>query len=224
MKMKNDYFKILSIYNKANLKEIEKVSGYSNWFNIGIVLYIIIAISTIILSDSKYKNLYITFEGIILFIFIFILFKKIKTKFREKYNLEDDSFLKQNKLYWRGERALIFFNEIKKSKVKLESKKILKIIDKELELKKFEILKMPFLVGSFIVLGMIFDNIFSKIDLNWLLLCLVINIIVIDLYWDALSILRTEESKMNDLKLFIHWHDSFGKELTNNNLEKDIIK
>ena len=216
--MNNEYLTILSIYNKSNLKEIERITGYKNWANSIFLLYGICSIITVFLIDSNYKNLYIFIEGFIMFVLLFILLNKVKNKFVNLFNLDDDSFLMQNRLYWRGERALLFFYEIKKSKIEFDSNEVIRVIDKELELKKFDILKMPFFIGSFAVLGMLFDNLFSKLDQHWLLLLIFVVIVIMKLYHSALSSLRTEESKMNDLKLFLYWYNLFGKDLVTNKI------
>lgn len=218
--MSNEYLKILSIYNKSNLKDIETKSGYTHWFSIILILYISIAVVTIFVVENKYKNFIIIFEGVVMFASLYLLSRKVKNKFVKLFNLEDDAFLKQNKLYWRGERALIFFEEVKKAKIEIESQTLIETINKELELKKFDILKMPFFVGAFTVLGMIFNSFFSKLDVPWLLFCMFIDFIAMYLYWSALAVLRTEESKMNDLKLFIFWYDLFGRSLIENRLKE----
>ena len=158
--LKNNYLKILEAFNSSSLKEIEKKSGYRHWFIIGFIIFFIASIIVIIMSN-EYTNFYISGLGVFLGLYIFIGSKQIIKEFIKIYVLTDESFLKQNQMYWRGVRALIFFEKIEQEKIEFKSEEIISTINKELELKKFDILKMPFFVGIFAIVGMIFSSIFA---------------------------------------------------------------
>ena len=100
-----------------------------------------------------------------------------------------------------------------------------------MNLKKFEILKTPVFLGLLTVWGMLINSIFDKTELPVVWIFFFILVIITYFSYGLVSVLRTEESKMNDLKLFIHWHKvvaptiekfQISKEMTCNDDNKTI--
>ncbi len=137
---------------------------------------------------------------------IYLYSKHINNKVVTYFGESSKAFIEQNEIHWRGIRALIFFENIKKENLHLSEDWISETIEKELNLKKFKILKTPIFLGLISVWGMLINSIFDKIELSVLWVFFFMLPIITYVFYSVVSILRTEESKMNDLKLFIHWY------------------
>jgi len=228
------YLKILEAFNTSTLKEIEEKFGNKYLFKIAMIVFFILLI-LIYLSASMFEfnnqdkveiayvasKLIVISVGFVIFGLIFIYSRDINNKVISTFGKNSEYFINQNKVYWRGIRALMFFEKLQKENIDLNAEEITNILNKELELKKFEILKNPFFMGVLTVSGMMANSIFDKLSLEWLFVCLLISLLVIYFFHGLISILRTEESKINDLKLFIHWYELFGKDLIE---RKEIVK
>jgi hypothetical protein len=208
----SNYLKVLEAFNTSTLKEIEERFGSKYFLQIIIGVYLLFMILSIWLyrDDSQFITIGM---GFVIFCGIFYHLRCTNNQVISTFGKDSKHFVSQNKLYWRGARALLFFEKLKKENIDFKTDEIIKIIDKELELKKFEILKTPFFIGAIAVFGMMADNVFDKLPLEWLLLCLFASLIVVYFSYGLISTLRTEEAKINDLKLFIHWYEIFGKDM-----------
>lgn len=200
------YLEILELFNGSNFDEVEKRFGYKFLFYFIVSLYILVSLIGLF-CFTIYSSI-ISFISGILFITIILLYLYILNQRIIKYFGEDcETFIKQNKLYWRGVRALIFFEKLQEKKIfDIYEKKILEIIDKELKLKKFNIFKRPVFLILLPIGSLLIDNIFEKLDLYWLLWCLFIFVIVFLFSIGIFKSLRTEKSKMEDLKFFVLWY------------------
>ncbi|MFA5427353.1 MAG: hypothetical protein WC279_04000 [Sulfurimonas sp.] len=200
-----NYLKVLKEFNSSNLLAIETKFGNRYIFKIILVVFLIVSVGSIFYCN-EYSNWIINVFGLIMMTSIFFYFKYINNKATSYFGENCRAFIKQNEVNWRGVRALIFFENIQKEKLQLDEKIILDTIDKELNFKKFEILKTPVFIGLLTVWGMLINSIFDKTELPILWIFFFILLLITYFSYGLISVLRTEESKMNDLKLFIHWY------------------
>lgn len=200
-----NYLKVLKEFNSSNLSTIETRFGNKYISKIIFAIFLIVSVGSIYCS-KEYSNWVIIILGSIMMFCIFLYFKHINNKVVSYFGESSKAFTKQNEINWRGIRALIFFENIQKEKLYLDENMIIETIEKELNLKKLEILKTPVFLGLLTVWGMLINNIFDKTELSVLWIFFFILLIITYFSYGLVSVLRTEESKMNDLKLFIHWH------------------
>ncbi|MDD2448550.1 MAG: hypothetical protein PHG10_02695 [Sulfurimonas sp.] len=225
-----NYLKVLEAFNNSNLSVIETKFGNRYISKTIFAVFLILSIGSIYYSEENSSWIIILF-GLIVMFSIFFYFKYINNKAISYFGESSKAFIKQNEIHWRGIRALIFFESIQEEKLQLDENMVLKIIEKELSLKKFEILKTPIFIGLLTVWGMLINSIFDKTELSILWIFFFALLIITYFSYGLVSVLRTEESKINDLKLFIHWYkvtapiiEKFyiSKEMTNslNNTQK----
>ncbi|NLO18229.1 MAG: hypothetical protein GX118_08610, partial [Arcobacter butzleri] len=131
------------------------------------------------------------------------------------------------RLHWKGARALIFFEKLRqKGYANINEKKLLKKINTEIKLKDYNIFKKPFFLVMIPLGTVLFDNFFEKLDLYCISWMVFIYIIVFILFVGWFKSIRTEESKMDDLKFFVLWYKEIypdiklNKYKTKLNLEK----
>jgi hypothetical protein len=199
-----NYLKVLEAFHNSSLSTIETRFGNKYIFKIITSVFLILSVSSIFYFN-EYSRWIIIALGLMMMFSIFLYFKHINNKVISYFGESSKAFIKQNKVNWRGIRALIFFESIQKQKLDLDEKNIMETIEKELVLKKFEILKTPIFIGLLTVWGMLIKSIFDKSELPILWIFFFILLIITYFSYGLVSVLRTEESKMNDLKLFIHW-------------------
>lgn len=200
-----NYLKVLEAFSGSNLSTIETRFGNRYIFKIIFAVFLIVSIGSIFCCN-KYSNWIIISLGLVMMVFIFFYFKHVNNRAISYFGECCRAFIKQNEVNWRGVRALIFFENIQKEKLHLDETIIIETIEKELNLKKLEILKTPVFLGLLTVWGMLINSIFDKTELPVLWIFFFALLIITNFSYGLVSVLRTEESKMNDLKLFIHWY------------------
>lgn len=200
-----NYLKVLTEFNNSNLSTIETKFGNKYIFRIIFIVFLVLSVTSIFYFN-KYSNWIIIAFALIVAFCMSLYFKHINDKVVTYFGANSKAFIEQNKIHWRGIRALIFFENIEKENLHLSENLISETIEKELSLKKFEILKTPIFLGLLTVWGMLINSIFDKTELSVLWVFFFIFLIITYVFYSVVSILRTEESKMNDLKLFIHWY------------------
>lgn len=216
-----NYLKVLEAFNNSNLSVIETKFGNRYILKIIFLVFLILSIGSIYFSKENSNWLIIAFGSIMMFC-IFLYFKHINNKAVSYFGESSKAFIKQNEINWRGIRALVFFENIQKQKLDLDEKIITETIEKESNLKKFEILKTPIFIGLLTVWGMLINSIFDKSELPILWIFFFILLIITYISYGLVSVLRTEESKMNDLKLFIHWYKVIVPTIENLYIDKEI--
>ncbi|MDX1808568.1 MAG: hypothetical protein R3331_03400 [Sulfurospirillaceae bacterium] len=202
-----NYLKVLEAFNNSNLSVIETKFGKRYISKIIFVIFLILSISSIYCAKENSSSWIIIALGLMMMFSIFLYFKHINNKVISYFGESSKAFIKQNEIYWRAIRALIFFENIQNQKLDLDENIIIEIIEKELNLKKIEILKTPVFLGLLTVWGMLINSIFDKTELSVLWIFFFILLMITYFSYGLVSVLRTEESKMNDLKLFIHWYN-----------------
>ncbi|MFZ2890519.1 hypothetical protein, partial [Sulfuricurvum sp.] len=128
-----NYLKVLEAFNTSTLKEIEERFGNKYFLKIIIGLYLVFAILSIWLyiDDSQFITIGM---GFVIFGWIFYHLRCTNNQVISTFGKDSKHFVSQNKLYWRGARALLFFEKLKKENIDFKTDEIIKIIDKELEL------------------------------------------------------------------------------------------
>lgn len=200
-----NYLKVLEVFSGSSLSVIETRFGNRYIFKTILLIFSIVSVGSIFYCN-EYSNWIINVLGLIIMTSLFFYFKYINNKAISYFGESSKAFIKQNEIYWRGIRALIFFENIQKQNLDLDESIIIEIIEKDLNLKKLEILKTPVFLGLLTVWGMLINSIFDKVELSVLWIFFFILLIITYFSYGIVSVLRTEESKMNDLKLFIHWY------------------
>lgn len=220
------YLEILKLFNESNFDEVEKRFGYRFLFYSILSIYILVSLIDFFYF-TKYSSIINLLSGIIfisiILIYIYILNKRIIKYFGKDYEF----FIKQNRLHWKGARALIFFEKLRqKGYANINEKKLLKKINTEIKLKDYNIFKKPFFLVMIPLGTVLFDNFFEKLDLYYIFWIVFIYIIVFILFVGCFKSIRTEESKMDDLKFFVLWYKEIypdiklNKYKTKLNLEK----
>lgn len=205
------YLEVLKAFKDVSLSNVHEQSKFDIqlWVMTGSMLFAILL------------NFLCFNQNLAVMIFIALLYsatvayfmRQAKKYFIENVAVMEDqrTFLKQNMHYWRAPRALLFFEKVFPMEP-TETERLTSVIDKEVTLKKFDVFKQPFVSGILIVIGFILNNLFSKMEIPSLLLGLAISFIVLYFAWSASIVLRTEASKMDDLKLFLLWYKEFGND------------
>lgn len=220
------YLEILKLFNESNFDEVEKRFGYRFLFYSILSIYILVSLIDFFYF-TKYSSIINLLSGIIfisiILIYIYILNKRIIKYFGKDYEF----FITQNRLHWKGARALIFFEKLRqKGYANINEKKLLKKINTEIKLKDYNIFKKPFFLVMIPLGTVLFDNFFEKLDLYYISWIVFIYIIVFILFVGYFKSIRTEESKMDDLKFFVLWYKEIypdiklNKYKTKLNLEK----
>jgi len=204
---KNNYIEIIKAYNEATPNKVIEVAGYREWFKITLILYVIISI-ILYIAYPQYQSYLILCGAICVLISIYLLVRNTRKKFQQNHK-EHSAFLQNNHLFWRGERALLFFAKLKELNIVDKTcnfAEIEKIIDIELESKKFDLLKTPFMVLMLPIFYSLVSEIFKRLPNVYLGLVLIFLITVMIAYENILSMFRVEEVKLKELKLFIIWY------------------
>lgn len=209
------YLDIIEAYNKSSFRVIENRFGNKYFYPIVLLLFISLSIFSIN-SYTSYANQIIIFLGFLLFICIYRYFKYINKRTISYYGEDTRFFIKQNETYWLGIRALIFFEELKKKNCNqqiIKEEYILDLINKELTLKKFDIFQTPvfILLGS--LWGIFINKLVDKLDISYLYIFIFVLFLVSYFFYSFVSTFRTQESKINDLKLFICWYNEISPNL-----------
>jgi len=213
--MSDIFYEIKQAYKDSNYSEIQKrVFGFKY-----LIITVALIIGAILTWLTTIENTMIALVGsgvIIIFcgIGLFMIFQKEKKFFSNNFNFKED-FLKNNRKNRVGQRALLFFEKISSKSYDVEE--FVKRLDIEVEHQKYNIWNIPYVVGSFAILGMLFQALISLEENKNLLAPLMAIAIMICLqmvnYFEAF---RTEEAKMKELKLFLYWYDLFGKAMVKN--------
>lgn len=217
----NNYLKIRKFYNESNLKAIEKKVGFAFKYAVIFILFVFVGLSMFFIEDTKSFALYVLSGYIAIITFIMCLQFYFSQKFISIYGKDIKGFLHEHKIYRRSERALIFFEKLVGEDIVVEVERNTTILDDEIELKKFDFLKLAYFVALFSVVGMLLSAIFSQLTLPWLFFLLFLSSLSIYFSWLGITMFRTEAAQMKDLKLFLLWYDNFGYELIVNNQVKD---
>lgn len=209
MNVKNEYIELLTAFRKSTPEAVFEKAGFKYSFRIFIGINSILFLFLVFFPPEKYK-LYVSLGYYILVMaWALIMIRRINNSLTKIYGVEMKSFLKNNSLYWRGARALLFFESINKQKIDFDNKQIIDIVNNEIELKKFNFLNTPFMLFSIPILFSIVNELVSRFSTEVLYLIILIIMIMIYFYRQVVTIFRTEEMKLKDLKLFLEWHKTF---------------
>jgi hypothetical protein len=242
---KNAFLEIKRAFEKATIREAQKRAGINKWFY-GLVVIMIIAFLAMQFSDKigEYLSISDNCSGIvseIIFIICFLLFvfslirlvSKSESECAKKYGI-DVSFFKENRKDWMGERFIIFAEQILEQKLEFNIKEMIKWLAREIE-KKFSFVEKPFVTFLIALILIIIEKIFDVVDtiskiaqhpqlsLQVFIPILLIALFVLWIYRVfTIDILRSEASKIKELKLFLIWYKQFGKEVIGNLKAKDF--
>lgn len=220
------YLEILKLFNESNFDEVEKRFGYRFLFYFILSLYTSVSLISLFYF-TKYSSIISLLSGILLISIILIYVYFLNRRIIRYFGKDCESFIKQNRLHWKGARALIFFEKLQeKGYANINEKTLLKKVNIEIKLKNYNIFKKPFFLVM-IPLGIVlFDNFFEKLDLYYISWIVFIYIIIFILFVGYFKGIRSEESKMDDLKLFVLWYKEIYPDIKLNkcktklNLEK----
>jgi uncharacterized membrane protein len=235
---KNAFLEIKRAFNKATIKEVQKRAGTNKQFYFSISVFMLFGFLAIIFRDQMNEiifNIGFLVAFVLWIYFLSRLIRKVELKFAGANKLGlDISFFKENRKNWMGERFIIFAEQILELKLKFKLKKMIKWLTREIEEKKFSFVEKPFVTFLIALILIIIEKIFDAIDTiskmaqhPQLLLQAFIPILLIALFvlWIyrifAIDIIRSEASKIKDLKLFLIWYKQFGKEVIGNLKAKD---
>lgn len=212
----SNYLKTLSIYNDVSLKNIAKKYGLVYEYLVPLIFlcfltFILISIFILnIYSNYFNKNyhylFFITISIIPTMIFGTFLVKSFSKKLHKDYS-SFSYLMKNHNEEWRGAKALYFFEKIEATNIKINKDKFLELIDEEFVLKKTNLLEHPFLLFLFSALGIIFSRFLEIIPNEVIYILFSFSIVLLYFSYNLLSIIRSRQSKVNDLKLFIIWYD-----------------
>lgn len=213
--MSDIFYEIKQAYKDSNYSEIQKrVFGFKY-----LIITVTLIIGAIVTWLTTIDNTMLALVGsgsIIIFcvIGLFMIFQKEKKFFSNNFNL-DENFLKNNRKNRVGQRALLFFEKI--SSMNYDVEEFVKRLDIEVEHQKYNIWDIPYVIGSFAILGMLFQALISlEENKNLLAPLMVISILICLQIVNYFEVFRTEEAKMKELKLFLYWYDLFGKTMVKN--------
>ncbi len=213
--MGDNFYEIKQAYKDSNISEIQKrVFGFKYLvFTVAFIMGII-STSLIIISNTTMTIGGLGLTIIIYGVYLFMIFQREKKFFLNHFDVKDD-FLKNNRKNRVGQRALLFFEKIYSMNYNMEE--FIKRLDIEIEHQKYSIWENPYVIGSFAILGMLFQALISLEENKHLLAPLMgIAIILCLLIANYFEAFRTEEAKMKELKLFLYWYDLFGKAMVKN--------
>jgi len=197
-----EYLKILEEFNNANLSAVEAKFGFKYFTKVISGLFVALFSVLLISNVGEAAIAILSFAVIIVFYFYF---KRINNKAIKEYGENYKAFIEQNKIYWRGIRFLIFLENLHKKNLHLNDD-VVSIIDKEYRYKKFDVLKTKVFVFLTATWSMVAISIFNKFPLSLLLLVAFFLFIISYFLYGLISMTRTDESKINDLKLFSYWY------------------
>ena len=209
-KMDDTFYRIKQAYQSSVIDEIQKrVYNFK-------YMYIVVALSLCLVSSLLtliHNSLSIV--GILLIGYSLFIFRKQENNFfYNQFNVKE-SFLKDNKQYRMGERALLFFDKIRV--FSFDNQKIQEQLDIEIECKIFNIWNIPYVLAALSVFGIVLKQFVSLQEIKpflWhMTFAAAIIAYLVCLYFE---IFRTKEAKMKELKLFLYWYDLFGKSTIKN--------
>ncbi|MBE0494896.1 MAG: hypothetical protein IBX45_00655 [Campylobacterales bacterium] len=205
--MIDNFYEVKKAYKNSNFGEIQKKIYGSKYILIGASLLGCV----ILLYSIASKNL-IGFAIVPLFFAIIIfLGVKIENRYFETYFLLKDDFYINYQKNRVSQRALLFFEKLNSMSIDIDVEKLTERLNIETKHLKYNTWEMPYVVASFTVLGILFQSLLSFGDELLLAQLLVIAIVVCFLTISYFYSFRTEEAKMEELKLFLYWYNLFGK-------------
>jgi len=208
--MDDTFYTIKQAYQSAGFSEIQKRVYNFKYMYIVTALSIGVVSSLLMLIHRGLSILGILFIGCSLFIFS----KKENNFFDNQFNVKE-CFLKDNKKYRMGERALLFFDKIKS--LNFDNQKIQEQLDIEIECKIFNIWNIPYVIAAFAGVGMVLKQFISLKEIQPFLVPITYSAVIIAYFvYIYFETFRTEEAKMRELKLFLYWYDLFGKSTIKN--------
>ncbi len=215
LKQVDYYGSILSAYFDATPKKVwEKAQTYSEMKKTA-ALFLAIGLFIIIFFQSSTANWSLIATGLAFAIIFFRLMKKTSRQFISQYGIQRDGFFEANRLYWSGERFVLFASALNKvDNIKNANwESIEKLIDNEIELKKFELLKEPFFLFMIPIIGFLFKELFSRVSDLWFILIFITIILTTMFAAQLILAFRNRESKMKELKLFVQWYQQLGDDI-----------
>lgn len=217
MKNLESYNKILEIYNQVSVIGLYKETRLFKYL-ISLFIYYFISIGIILyLShdntiEKPLQNISFVINGIIFILGIVSILWIMENRMRKRYSKQYKNFIKENSKYFRGFRALLFIEKIKKEKLDFNTDEIIKLIDLDIGVKNNNLLQNPFYTAMIGVGGIIIGTILNKIDeLSNLIVIFIVYIFIFYLGMALVDIFRSKEYKKYDLKLFLAWNKSFAQ-------------
>lgn len=209
------YSSVLSAYFEATPAKVWKeAKTFQELLNTSSIFFIIAILIIIFLTGST-ANWSLIGAGVVFYALLYRLMKKTSKQFITQHSFQHNGFFEVNKTYWSGERFILFASTLNaiENIQHTEWKTIESLIDNEIELKKFELLKEPFFLFMIPIIGFLFKELFSRASDLWFTL-IFIGIVLMILFGAQLILaFRNRENKMKELKLFVHWYQELGQDI-----------